>query len=289
MLTCELTGNFGNHLVEYVLTRVVAEKNGFKWGFNRTPSHDYYNGKEQLDFLNIDYGIEHYAPYGAFPIGITNTWEEKRETFYHIDRVDYHPFQPDVFNVCDNTKLIIYCCQDARYYNDYKDKIRGWLSPKESAFVECWKQLYLHNITLDENVCVLNVRGGEYKGIPNVLLRREYWDGAMRLMKLRNQNIKFIIITDDVPYAKELFPEIQDIYHFSIATDYLIINHAHNLILSNSSFAIFPTWLNMTQDKTVIAPRYWARHNVSSGYWASSDIWTFGWWFLDRNGQFYEK
>lgn len=289
MLVCDITGNFGNHLVDYVLTRVVAEKNGFQWGFNRTPSHDYYGGKEQLDFMNIDYGVEHHTPYGEIPDGIKYIWEEKRETFYHIDRVDYHPFQPDVFNICDNTKLIIYCCQDARYYEDSKDKIKNWLSIKESCLKEYNEKLYLTNIILDMDTCIINVRGGEYKSIPNVLLRKEYWDGAMRFMKMRNKNIKFVVVTDDVPYAQSLFPEIKDIYHFSIGMDYYIINNAHNLILSNSSFAIFPAWLNPVPNKMVVAPRFWARHNVSSGYWASSDVFTFGWWFLDRNGYFYEK
>ncbi len=49
------------------------------------------------------------------------------------------------------------------------------------------------------------------------------------------------------------------------------------------TFAIFPAWLN-PNNPYVIAPKYWARHNVSTGYWANSSVDTFGFRFLDRNG-----
>jgi hypothetical protein len=78
------------------------------------------------------------------------------------------------------------------------------------------------------------------------------------------------------------------VFHFGIGMDYYMISQAKNLILSNSSFAILPTWLNKNKPY-VIAPRYWARHNVSTGYWANSDMWTFGWNYMDKDGELYGK
>ena len=58
MITATMTGNFGNHMWNYVLCRLVAEKLGYEWGVSPIATHDYHNGASQLYFLDIDYGKE---------------------------------------------------------------------------------------------------------------------------------------------------------------------------------------------------------------------------------------
>ncbi len=98
-----------------------------------------------------------------------------------------------------------------------------------------------------------------------------------------NKNFRFIVITEDVFTAKKFFPNY-DVIHFSIGKDYSIIKNAHYLILSNSSFAWFPAWLNENL-KFCIAPKYWARHNISDGYWSLGYNITTGWQYMDREGK----
>ena len=50
--------------------------------------------------------------------------------------------------------------------------------------------------------------------------------------------------------------------------DNATIKKARWLILSNSSFAYFPALTN-EEARLIIAPKYWARHNVSDGYWCT--------------------
>ena len=38
MLTSTMTGNLGNHMWNYVLCRIVAEKLGYDWGVNPVPT-----------------------------------------------------------------------------------------------------------------------------------------------------------------------------------------------------------------------------------------------------------
>ncbi len=57
-------------------------------------------------------------------------------------------------------------------------------------------------------------------------------------------------------------------------------------MLSNSSFAYFPAFTSTTV-KYVLAPKYWARHNVSDGYWASEQNIYEGWHYQDRHGKIY--
>lgn len=281
MITASFSGNCGNHMFQYAVTRSVAEHNGYSFGFNPRPDYDYYNHYPQLDFLNIDYGEKHDYTYLQTPIGIKNIWNEPMQTFYHVDQVNYHPFSPEIFGIEDCTKLVIPCGQDARYLN--KEKVRDWFQIKPENIEQYENKLKENDVILDENTCVCNARGGEYRNIPNVLLRRKYWEDSIQIMKNKNPDMKFVFITDDVPYvANHLFQEYP-IFHFGIGNDYYCINTAKNLILSNSSFAILPAWINKN-DPYVIAPKWWARHNVSSGYWCSSDIFSFDFNFLDREG-----
>ena len=284
MITSNFTGNLGNHMFIYALTRTVAEHNNYDWGFNPSPEFDYHNGQPQMDFLDIDYGIVHNYKYNEMPNRIENIW---REDFKRGAGYDYHPFQPDVFDIKDETKLIIRCGQDARYYN--KAQLKKWFKIKKSKESEYFSDVNEFGIKIsNDNTVVLNVRGGEYKGIANLILDKNYWSAAMNIMRQHLGNCRFICVTDDEGYANSLFDFRVPVVHLSIGGDYYIINKAKNLILSNSSFAIIPAWLN-ENNPFVIAPRYWARHNISTGYWASSDIWTFGWNFLDKNGELYKK
>ena len=287
MITSNFSGNLGNSLIQYLIARIVADKNGYEFGFNPQFNYDYHGGYNQLDFLALDYGKQHNATFHQNPDGIYNIWYEK---FDHInypngDSVDYHPYQPDIWKVPDGSKLVIRCCQDENYFQDYKEKIITWLQYKQEFEEKIDYYLFSNKIFLGEDTCVINVRGGaEYKSLSAVLLQRKYWGDAINLMIQKNSGMKFLCITDDVPYGKELFGDLIPVLHINIGGDYYVINHAKNLIISNSSFAIIPTWTNHF-NPYVIAPFGWARYNTTDGkYWASSDIKTFGWNFLDREG-----
>ena len=95
--------------------------------------------------------------------------------------------------------------------------------------------------------------------------------------------MEFMIITNDVKEASKILPGIPA-YNFDLAKDYSIIKNAKYLLLSNSSFAYFPAFTSTTV-KYILAPKYWARHNVSDGYWASEQNIYEGWHYQDRHGK----
>jgi hypothetical protein len=100
-----------------------------------------------------------------------------------------------------------------------------------------------------------------------------------------NKNFKFVVVTDDVNAARRMFPHYE-VNHWNIAKDYSVIKNAKYLILSNSSFSWFPTWLSDTV-KFIISPKYNARHNVSNGYWSIGQNITKGWNYQDRDGNLF--
>jgi len=163
--------------------------------------------------------------------------------------------------------------QDEKYFDHNKELVKKWLKVKEE---------YDTYEYIDDDVCVLNYRGGEYVGFYELYLTREYWLNAMENMTKINPNMKFVTITDDVKASQDVLPEIPA-YHFTVDKDYAIIKNSKHVILSNSSFPFFAVYTSDTIEN-IIAPKYWARHNVSDGYWATSQNIYSGWTYQDRDG-----
>ena len=97
------------------------------------------------------------------------------------------------------------------------------------------------------------------------------------------QSVKnYVIVTEDPVYARQLFPKVeileQDMQHGFIA-----LMKAKKDVDSNSCLAYFPLRFN-NKEPYVIAPKYWAWHNVSDGYWACrSNIYS-GYMYMDWAG-----
>lgn len=155
-------------------------------------------------------------------------------------------------------------------HNDYDiEHPSGRVIPKGCDFIdgEFQDEYYLEKmgdwiqtepLEMPDDVGVINFRGGEYVGVPDLFLPKVYWDKAIAEMRKINPNMKFEVHTDDPYTAYSFFPD------FPIASDIELnwrsIRHAKYLILSNSSFAIIPAHLN-TNVELVLAPKFWAGYN----------------------------
>lgn len=266
----------GNQLFCYIVTRVIATDKGFDFGIQ---SPEKFKGR---DFLSLDFGQKvmggngpEGGPPRTLPKGIKYYYNE-RKISHPNNGSDIRTFDPDLVTVPDHTK-IDGIMQDEQYIMHRRDEIREWLKVKQRY--ECVDYA-------SHDLCVINFRGGEYVGVKDLFLPQQYWDDAVVEMRRRNRNMQFVVITDDEKTAKQFFPRFP-VYHFNIAKDYAIIKNAHYLILSNSSFAWFPAWLNQNL-RFCIAPKYWARNNISDGFWSCSYNITSGWHYLDRKGKLFD-
>lgn len=263
----------GNQLWCYVTTRVIALDKGYKFGIMHPEKF------KCLDFLDLDFGEEviggegpEGGPPKTLPFSIKYYYSEK-EIRHPKTNADIREYDKDLINILDNTKIDGYM-QDEQYILHRKNEVRNWLKVKDD--LNCTEYS-------NDNICIINFRGGEYVGIKEVFLPKEYWYFAISEMRKINPNFKFIVITDDIVTAKKFFPDFE-VNHFNIGKDYSIINNAHYLILSNSSFAFFPAWLN-ERVKKVIAPKYWSSYNISDGYWSMGYNITSNWFYIDRSGK----
>ena len=263
----------GNQLFCYVTTRTISLDLGYDFGIMN------YNKFKCLDFMKLDFGKEVIGGFGPeggppnkLPDGIYNYY---METKLISNNCDVREFDPNLIKILDNTK-IDGVMQSEDYFIHRKSEIKKWLQVNEDKNCLDFS---------DENICIINMRGGEYRAFPDLYLTSNYWDKAIINMLKINPNLRFVVITDDVFAGKKMFPNYE-VYHFNISKDYSIINNAYYLILSNSSFAFFPAWTS-DRVKHIIAPKYWARHNISNGFWSCGYNLYRGWSWMDRKGRMY--
>ena len=262
----------GNQLFCYVTARSIAHTRGLDFGIKDTGwSGDKRYNQSGFYWFDLDWGQE-------VPDGLDVYYEKevrkKLNTCHHDMTVgcDVRGYDQGVMNVPDNT-IIFGNMQDEKYFDHNKELVKEWLKVKEE---------YDTYEYMDDDVCVLNYRGGEYVGFHELYLTRQYWLNAMENMTKINPNMKFVTITDDVKASQAMLPEIPA-YHFTVDKDYAIIKNSKHVILSNSSFPFFAVYTSDTIEN-IIAPKYWARHNVSDGYWAMSQNIYSGWTYQDRDG-----
>jgi len=256
----------GNQLWRYMVTRVIADRNGYDFGI-MNPHKFKASGILDLDFgLEVIGGAAPFegAPPSVLPEGIERYYAE-RELVHPVFNCDCRLYDPSLVDILDNTK-IDGNMESEIYLEGYKDRARQWLKIRDGKEV--------HGLS-KEDICILGFRGGEYTPIRDLFLPREYWYGAMNIMRKRNPSMKFVVVTDDPRGAKQMFPEL-NVYHYNTEVDWVLVRNAKNIIMSNSSFAWLPTWIN-DEVINVIAPKYWGKHNVSDGFWAQGDSLTKGW------------
>lgn len=269
----------GNQLFCYVTARAIAEENGYEFGCA---------GQDRLAVnIHSDKGMY----FMDMDLGHVITDEEKQK-FQRYEDADVRLYlgsskhdmkhgcyvagaDEGIHSVADNT-LIYGNMQAESYFIRYKDRLKDWLRVKDE---------YESFEYSRENLCIINMRGGEYIGSPELYLNKKYWLHAMKEMKKIRPDMEFMIVTEDVKAAEKLLPGIPA-YHFDIAKDYVTIKNAVYLIMSNSSFACLPAYTSETL-KFAIAPKYWARHNFSNGYWASEQNIYSLFRYMDRKGRLF--
>ena len=264
----------GNQLHVYITTRVIAADRGVEFGLKGLENlGDRRYNSDGLYFMDL---------YLGEPVDdnkIVNHYQEKElrlitNNSHHDSTLgcDIRLSDPELANVPDNCK-IDGTMQSEDYIYHRKEDIKQWLKLKPE---------HDNKEFTDDNICVLNIR--DYEGNNELFLPRDYWVRAIYHMLKMNPDMQFLVITENPEMAKRLLPELADnVYHFDVGRDYATIKNARWLILSNSSFGYFPALTN-EEARLIIAPKYWARHNVSDGYWCTGVNLYRDFVYMDRQG-----
>lgn len=267
----------GNQLFRYITARCIALDRGEEFGIiGKETFANNMHSSCGLYFMELDFGKE------VREEDFKQTYYEKEDRLYlgnskhdlqhgaYIAGTDW-----EMYKVPSDT-LLMGNMQSEDYYLKYKEKIKEWLRVKPEY--DCYEYS-------QDDLCILHLRCTDYMDCPELFIKKSYWKKGMANMKKLNPNMRFMIITNDVKEANKILPGIPA-YNFELAKDYSIIKNAKYLLLANSSFTYFPAFTSETV-KYIIAPKYWARHNVSDGYWASEQNIYTGFHYQDRKGRIF--
>ncbi len=267
----------GNQLFWYVCARAAAKDKGCEFGIiNPKGLANNMHSDTGMYFMDIDMGIEitqedksHFKIFedADHRLYLGNSSHDMEHGAY-VSGVDQR-----FFEIGDNT-LLYGNLQAEKYFEKYKGELKDWLKVKP--------EYDSHEYTKD-NLCIIHLRCGDYSNSPELWLDRKYWLNGIKNMKKIRPDMEFLAVTDDVSAAYKILPEVKAVTN-DLAKDYVTIKNARYLLLSNSSFAVFPA---MTSDELeyAIAPKYWARHNVSDGYWASEQNIYSCFHYMDKKGK----
>jgi hypothetical protein len=277
----------GNQLWAYAVTKSLAKFYNYKLGimkFNKFKAKNFIELEYDLD-INDGEGPEGGPP-NFLPKGILNYYKERMQVY---NSCDISLVDENILNIKDNTK-IDGVLQSEKYFLQSKDVI--------SSFFKFNKEIFDYS---NDNYCIIHYRGGDFPW-PNVGLNSNYYEHAIKYIKSINPNINFLMVTDDLIKANKILPGIQIVgssitnipdglkasHHIGgdVSVDFSIMKNAKYLIIANSSFSWWAAYLNKNA-KVIMAPKYWARHNVSDGFWSTGDIITKDFLYVDVNGKIF--
>ena len=201
MVEIQFTGRLGNEMFEYAVGRTVAERNGYKW---------YVNPESWLGkwLFQCDLGEKD---------GETTNW-------FH-DKIN-QPYNPEIYNIPDFTGIAGFF-QSHKYFD--REQVKEWFTVRYSLDALSLMEQYPR-----EDYCYLNVRGDDQK-IPMFILPQRYYDKAIAMMKDINPNMKFVVVTDDIEFSKEYFPDYP-IIHVDTETDFGLLHNAKYVVSAISTF-----------------------------------------------------
>lgn len=240
----------GNQLWVYAAVRSVCEKLQYNFVLE---DFDQFKGKA---FLDIDSHVNHGDSNIRPEIDGLSTYYEKRY-FDKQMKLFTTSFDENVLKIDRSSRLEGYFQSEQYFFGDL-EKLRKYIRLSKSL---------ISKHALDADVCVLNIRGGEYKRFKDLILPKSYWLQAMDHMRNYFGVEKFIVVTDDSPYARYLFPGLE-VVSGDVGACYASLYSAKNVVVSNSSFAYFPIKTGL-QSPNVIAPQYWARPENGYQRWAN--------------------
>ena len=184
----------GNQLWCYAALRCVSKELGFDFGVMTAGK---FKGRE---FLEIDFGKEVIGGHGpeggppvSLPDGVQNYFLEKKVD-HPIARILISKSDSNLYKIEDGTK-IEGNFQSIDYVSEHREDLQKWIKiiPEKN----------LMDFS-DPSICVVHIRGGDFLG-SSAYLDVNYYRNAVSKMKEKNGDMKFVIVTDDVSYARSIF------------------------------------------------------------------------------------
>lgn len=260
--TLRLQGGIGNQLFQYWAAYFLSQVHGRDLYIDTgeyNASFDFTLMKEiahHLDFINLK------------PSRLERLLQ-KRFMWPYLQRMRIYretklTYDPKFWAKSRDAQIIKGYFQSFRYFLDPDWVIEETLGALSRSASEYNKSVLQENC----NLVSVHIRRGDYVKNSQTLKYHgvcsdAYYLNAMQLIKRIDADVKFVVFTNDIPYARQLFSD-EPIYFaheiFKPSSDreemYLMSKCKFNII-SNSSFSWWSAYLNQSPGKIVIAPDEW--------------------------------
>jgi hypothetical protein len=169
----------------------------------------------------------------------------------------------------------IYLLQHSYFqHNSVTNRFEDTITIRQQYIQLAKSWLNANSVQADRNNLVfLHIRRGDYLSWPNrtspAVLSLSWYQRAMASIKASVSNPLFIVLTDDLYYAKDVFCGQSDVLisENNHLVDFALMSLCHHGILSASSFAWWGAWFsrqsNAENDLGIyLAPNYWTGHRL---------------------------
>jgi len=256
MVSVYFQGRLGNNIFQYIFCRISAIKKNFEFYITNgvEDSDNFY--KEISSRFNI--GLENSV--------IDNPHHWIGDNLFDIDfgkrdkNINKLLGEVNIEEVTDGSFLKGFY-QTEEYMLGYEEMIKNDWLPFKKNLKDLSKPL-LEKYDVDK-YCYIHFRGGDYKTIPQFFLPIDYYRESMNHIVSIKNDIKFVIITDDIVEATNFFPEY-DVISNQMEIDFYLLSKAKYSIIPNSSFSWWASWLN-NDSKIIVAPNRWFNYNKYYG------------------------
>lgn len=220
-------GRLGNQLFQIALIVAYAYKYNYKWA------------------IREDWQYKSYFTY-QFPT--TNLMRDP----YRIWRQNGSGYEdiPDMGSDVDFKGFF----QSEKYFLHCRDIIKYMFTPTKECMSQLKSKLLGIGCNLDSSTCVIHVRRGDYL-ILNHFVGKQYYLDAISIMK-NNGVLNFYIISDDLDWCRGEFlgNEYNFITNQADIEDLICASMFPNIIMANSSFSWWASYLGTHHQKKVICP-----------------------------------
>lgn len=146
--------------------------------------------------------------------------------------------------------------QDEKYFQDYAEDIK-------TLFGEGIGYLSQVGIHIRRGKNPINPDEPAYSENPFYvnLSETDYYEEAMKLFP----NQKFLVFSDDPQWCKEKFkdnPDVQVMEKGNEIEDFNLLASCQDIIMANSSFSWWASYLNPNESKKIVAPKQWYSDGV---------------------------
>ena len=272
MIILKLKGGLGNQLFQYAyalnlsyLTRksiVIDSCSGFENDFYK---RKYVLNKFQITTINKLYN--HKSKNNWLINKVSRIYDLLFRSFInrkYINEVNFH-FDKKLLKI--NRKKEIHVegyFQSYKYFDEISSEIKD-LYKLQNKYKS--KDFYeFENKIKNSDSVAVHIRDYSLNGSNNDDLTykscsSDFYKKSVDLIKNKFKNPLFFIFSDNLNFAKSVYPHINSnsifVSNLSDCEDLTLMSYCNHNIISNSSFSWWGAWLNLNKNKIVIGPEEW--------------------------------